>query len=68
MERYVNTSGNELAIYSDSSFTTRTGKLYRDSACSCIFKQDDAVVLLYRISPGGAFKVGFSDYTGGVQE
>jgi len=68
MGRYINTSGGELAIYSDTGFTTKVGTLYRGSACSCVFKHDDAVVVLYRISSDGAFKVGFTDYLGGVQE
>ena len=67
MERYINTSGRELDIYADSGFTKKVGSLYRDSACSYILKQDEAVVVLYRVSNGG-YKVGFTDYIGGVQE
>ena len=68
MERYINTSGGELDIYADSGFTKKVGSLFRDSACSYILKQDEAVVVLYRITSSGAFKVGFTDYTEGIQE
>ena len=66
MHRYVNTSGGELAVYADNRLTTKVGSLYRGSACSCILTQDEAVVVLYRVS--GGFKVGFTDYLEGVQE
>jgi hypothetical protein len=68
LKRFVNTSGRELAIYADSKFSTRVGMLYRDSACICISEQEDAVVVLYKVSSNGVFKVGFTDYTQGVQE
>ena len=68
MKRYVNTSGRELTIYADSKLTTKVGMLYRDSACFCILEQDAAVVVLYKVSSNGVFKVGFTDYTQGVQE
>ena len=68
MKRYINTSGRELAVYADNRFTTKVGTLYRGSACSCILRQDGAVVVLYRVSPNGGFKVGFTDYVDGVQE
>lgn len=68
MKRYVNTSGKELAIYADSKLTTKVGMLYRDSACYCISEQDGTVVVLYKVSSNGVFKVGFTDYTQGVQE
>jgi len=68
LKRYVNTSGRELTIYADSKLTTKVGMLYRDSACFCILEQDAAVVVLYKVSSNGVFKVGFTDYTQGVQE
>ena len=68
MKRYVNTSGRELSIYADSKLTTKVGMLYRDSACFCILEQDTTVVVLYKVSSNGVFKVGFTDYTQGVQE
>jgi hypothetical protein len=68
MKRFVNTSGKELVIYADSKFSTKIGMLYRDSACFCILEQDAAVVVLYKVSSNGVFKVGFTDYTQGVQE
>ena len=68
MKRYVNTSGRELTVYADSKLTTKVGMLYRDSACYCIFEQDAAVVVLYKVSSNGVFKVGFTDYIQGVQE
>ena len=68
MKRYVNTSGRELTIYADSKLTTKVGMLYRDSACFCILEQDAAVVVLYKVSSNGVFKVGFTDYVQGVQE
>ena len=68
MKRYVNTSGRELSIYADSKLTTKVGMLYRDSACFCILEQDATVVMLYKVSSNGVFKVGFTDYTQGVQE
>ena len=67
MERFVNTSGRELAIYADNKFTTKVGTLYRGSVCSCILRQDAAVAVLYRVS-SGAYKVGFTDYPEGAQE
>ena len=68
MKRFVNTSGRELAIYADSKLMTKVGMLYRDSACFCIHEQDAAVVVLYKVSSNGVFKVGFTDYIQGVQE
>ena len=68
MKRFVNTSGRELHIYADSKFTTKIGMLYRDSACYCIMQQDDAAIVMYKVSSNGVFKVGFTDYTQGVQE
>ena len=68
MKRFVNTSGRELAIYADSKLMTKVGMLYRDSACFCILEQDAAVVVLYKVSSNGVFKVGFTDYIQGVQE
>ncbi|MDR0530655.1 MAG: hypothetical protein LBG83_01110 [Oscillospiraceae bacterium] len=68
MKRFVNTSGRELVIYADSKFSTKVGVLYRDSACYCIMEQDDAVVVLYKVSSNGVFKVGFTDYLLGVQD
>jgi len=68
MNTYVNTSGRELPIYADSRFTTKVGKLYRDSACEYLLRQEDLVAVLYRISTGGALKIGFTDYVEGAQE
>jgi hypothetical protein len=68
VKRYVNTSGRELAIYADSKLATKVGTLYRDSACYCILEQDATVVVLYKVSSNGVYKVGFTDYTQGVQE
>ena len=68
MKRFVNTSGRELAIYADSKLSTKVGMLYRDSACFCILEQDATVVVLYKVSSNGVFKVGFTDYAHGVQE
>ncbi|MCL2107247.1 MAG: hypothetical protein FWH26_09380 [Oscillospiraceae bacterium] len=68
MKRFVNTSGKELVIYADSKLTNKVGMLYRDSACFCIHEQDAAVVVLYKVSSNGVFKVGFTDFIGGVQE
>jgi len=68
LKRYVNTSGRELSIYADSKLTTKVGMLYRDSACLCIHEEDAAVVVLYKVSSNGVFKVGFTDYLNGVQE
>jgi len=48
--------------------TTKIGMLYRDSACFCILEQDAAVVVLYKVSSNGVFKVGFTDFVQGVQE
>ena len=68
MRRFVNTSGRELAVYADSKLGTKVGTLYRDSACACILEQDAAVVVLYKVSANGVFKVGFTDFVQGVQE
>lgn len=68
MKRFVNTSGRELVIFADSKMSTKIGMLYRDSACFCILEQDAAVVVLYKVSSNGVFKVGFTDFTAGVQE
>jgi len=68
MNRYVNTSGRDLPVYADSKLTTKVGKLYRDSVCSCIMKQDEAVVVMYRVSTSGEYKVGFTGYVEGAQE
>ena len=68
MKRFVNTSGRELAIFADSKLSTKVGMLYRDSACFCILEQDAAVVVLYKVSSNGVFKVGFTDFVPGVQE
>ena len=68
MKRFVNTSGRELVIYADSKLSTKVGMLYRDSACFCILEQDATVVVLYKVSSNGVFKVGFTDYAQGVQE
>ncbi|MDR3313295.1 MAG: hypothetical protein LBS96_02430 [Oscillospiraceae bacterium] len=68
MKRFVNTSGKELVIYADSKLSTKVGTLYRDSACYCILEQDAMVVVLYKVSSNGVFKVGFTDYIPGVQE
>ena len=68
MKRFVNTSGRELNIYADSKLSTKIGMLYRDSACYCILEQDAAVVILYKVSSNGVFKVGFTDFIQGVQE
>ena len=68
MKRFVNTSGRELVIYSDSKLTTKIGMLYRDSACHCILEHDGTVVVLYKVSSNGIFKVGFTDYSMGVQD
>jgi len=68
LKRFVNTSGRELTIYADSKLSTKIGMLYRDSACFCILEQDAAVVVLYKVSSNGVFKVGFTDFTAGVQE
>lgn len=67
MERYANTSGGELEVYADSSLSTKVGKLYRGSACSCLLKHEDTAVVLYRVS-SGEYKVGFTGYIDGVQE
>ncbi len=68
MKRFVNTSGKELVIFADSKLSTKVGMLYRDSACYCIHAEDAAVVVLYKVSSNGVFKVGFTDYVQGVQE
>ena len=69
MKRFVNTSGRELTIYADSKMTTKVGALYRDSACYCILEHDESVVVvLYKVSSNGVFKVGFTDYALGVQD
>jgi len=68
MNTYVNTSGRELPIYADSRFTTKVGTLYRGSACEYLLRQEDLVAVLYKISTGGALKIGFTDYTEGAQE
>lgn len=68
MKRYVNTSGGELAIYADNNLTTKVGTLYRGSVCSYIMEHDAAVVVLYRVSNFGDYKVGFTDYLDGMQE
>jgi hypothetical protein len=68
MKRFVNTSGRELVIYADSKLQTKIGMLYRSSACYCLLEQDSAVVVLYKVSSNGVFKVGFTDYMQGVQE
>ena len=68
MKRFVNTSGRELVIYADSKLTTKIGMLYRDSACYCILEHEEAVVVLYKVSSNGVFKVGFTDYALGVQD
>jgi len=68
LKRFVNTSGRELVIYADSKLSTKIGMLYRDSACFCILEQDAAVVVLYKVSSNGVFKVGFTDFIQGVQE
>jgi len=57
-----------LVIYADSKMATKVGMLYRDSACFCILEQDAAVVVLYKVSSNGVFKVGFTDFVNGVQE
>jgi hypothetical protein len=68
LKRFVNTSGKELVIYADSKLTTKIGMLYRGSACYCILEQDAAVVVLYKVSSNGVFKVGFTDFVQGVEE
>ncbi|MDR2753992.1 MAG: hypothetical protein LBB50_06765 [Oscillospiraceae bacterium] len=68
MKRFVNTSGRELVIYADNKLTAKIGVLYRDSACFCILEQDEMVVVLYKVSSYGVFKVGFTDFMQGVQE
>jgi len=68
LKRFVNTSGKELVIYADSKLTIKVGMLYRDSACYCIMEHDGTVVVLYKVSSNGVFKVGFTDYAMGVQE
>jgi len=68
LKRFVNTSGGELHIYADSKMSSKVGMLYRDSACYCILEQDAAVVVLYKVSSNGVFKVGFTEYVQGVQE
>jgi len=68
LKRFVNTSGKELVIYADSKMTIKVGMLYRDSACYCIMEHDGTVVVLYKVSANGVFKVGFTDYAMGVQE
>ena len=68
MKRFVNTSGTELVIYADSKLSTKVGMLYRDSACFCILEQDATVVVMYKVSSNGVFKVGFTGYIQGVQE
>ena len=66
--RFVNTSGKELTVYADSKLSVKVGMLYRDSACYCICEAlDDVVVVMYKVSSNGVFKVGFTDYVDGVQ-
>jgi len=68
MKRYINTSERELPIYADNCFTTKVGTLYRGSACSYIMKHGEAVVVLYKVSINGEYKVGFTDYLEGMQD
>ncbi|MDR2647570.1 MAG: hypothetical protein LBB67_05570 [Oscillospiraceae bacterium] len=68
MKRFINTSGRELVIYADSKLTIKIGALYRDSTCYCIHEQDSTVVVLYKVSSNGIFKVGFTDYVAGIDE
>jgi len=68
MKRYINTSNGELPIYADNRLTTKVGALYRGSACSYIMKHGDAVVVLYKVSVNGEYKVGFTDYLEGMQD
>ena len=66
MKRFLNTSGKDLVIYADSSMSTSIGRLYKDSPCYCLHAGDDAVAVLYKVSSTGVFKIGFTDYLGGV--
>lgn len=66
--RFVNSSGKELVVYADSKLSVKVGMLYRDSACYCICEElDDVVVVMYKVSSNGVYKVGFTDFVDGVQ-
>ena len=65
-DRFVNTSGHELVVYADTAFKTKIGMLYRDALCYCNRMNDGCVMLLYKVSSAGIFKVGFTDYVQGV--
>ncbi|MCL2530659.1 MAG: hypothetical protein FWE40_00685 [Oscillospiraceae bacterium] len=66
--RFVNSSGRELTVYSDSKLSIKVGMLYRDSACYCVCDAlEDVVAVMYKVSSNGVHKVGFTDYVDGVQ-
>ena len=65
--RFVNTSGQELTIYADTGLKQKIGTLYRDSVCYCKEEEGGCVMVLYKVTSEGIFKVGFTDYVQGVQ-
>jgi len=68
MKRFINTSGEDLSIFSDGKLTTVSGMLGQGSAYYCVPEWSARVVLLYKASLSKVCKIGFTDYVQGVRE
>lgn len=66
-KKYVNTSGEPLKVYADTSLKTDIGELFAGSSCTCLGVVSGCALIKYKVAATGAYKVGFTAYTAGIK-
>lgn len=66
MYTYKNKTGKILPVYADTKLSTKIGTLNKDSTCKSFGLWENRVVLLYKVTSTGAYKIGFTDKTEGL--
>ena len=65
-KNFKNTSGKDLEVYCDSSLKTKVGTIYKNSTCKALGVVDGKVIVKYKVTSTGSYKVGFVNFAKGI--
>ena len=67
MFTYKNGTGKSLPVYADTLLKSQIGTLNKDATCHSFGLWEGRAVLLYKVNSTGAYKIGFTDRTEGLE-
>lgn len=67
MKDFKNSSGKTLPVYADTKKAMKVGEVYAGTTCYALDQQGNMVCIRYKVNSTGAYKVGWVDYSKGVQ-